>query len=409
MTLRILLVGNHWTQGPGGAETMLVRTPDLLRAAGHEVVPFAVDEERTLPTPVRDRLPVAAGRGARTRFGEAWAGTWSPRAYRALTSVIEDVRPDVAHVHHVFERLTVSVLDALRRRGVPTVMTLHDYKPVCPNFRLFTDGAPCTRCLSGRYAQVVRHRCLEGSRWRSVAAAADAYASRARGVYERVDRLVAPSAFLRDRVVEGGLPADRVAVLPNPVVAAPAPRAARAEPPGVVFASRLVAEKGVHTLLDASARLPAGTRLRIIGSGRAEHEVRARVASEGLPVDLLGPLPPSEVAAHLRTAAAAVLPALWWENCPMAVLEAAALGVPVVASTVGGIPELVDDGRTGLLVPPGDAAALAAALTHLVEDPETAARLGAAAWRRARERHDPARHVQALVELYDRVSAARAR
>jgi glycosyltransferase involved in cell wall biosynthesis len=282
-------------------------------------------------------------------------------------------------------------------------MTLHDYKPVCPNFRLFTDGAPCTRCLSGRYANVVRHRCLEGSRWRSVAAAADAYASRTRGVYDQVDRLVAPSAFLRDRLVEGGLPADRVEVLPNPVVAAPAPRERRAEPPVVVYASRLVAEKGVHPLLDAAARLPAGVRLRMIGSGRTEREVRARVAAEGLPVDVLGALPQAEVAGHLRTAAAAVLPALWWENCPMAVLEAAALGVPVVASDVGGIPELVDDGRTGLLVPPGDAAALAAALIRLVQDPATAARLGAAAWARVRERHDPARHLEALVRLYEDV------
>ena len=115
--MRVLLVGNHWTEGPGGAETMLVLTADLLRAAGHEVVPFAVAEERTLPTPVRASLPVAAGTGARTRFGEAWAGVWSPSAYRALARVVDAVRPDVAHVHHVFERLTVSVLDALRRRG----------------------------------------------------------------------------------------------------------------------------------------------------------------------------------------------------------------------------------------------------------------------------------------------------
>jgi glycosyltransferase involved in cell wall biosynthesis len=221
-----------------------------------------------------------------------------------------------------------------------------------------------------------------------------------------VDRLVAPSAFLRDRVVDGGLPADRVAVLPNPVVAAAAPRRAPAGPPDVVYASRLVAEKGVHSLLDAAARLPAGVRLQLIGSGRAEGEVRSRVAAEGLPVDVLGPLPPAEVAAHLRKAAVAVLPALWWENCPMAVLEAAALGVPVVASAVGGIPELVDDGRTGLLVPPGDAAALAGALTRLVEDPAAAARLGAAGWARVRERHDPARHVGALVELYGEVRAA---
>jgi glycosyltransferase involved in cell wall biosynthesis len=401
--VRVLLVGNHWTQGPGGAETVLVLTADLLRAAGHEVVPFAVAEERTLPTPVRSSLPPAAGAGARTRFGEAWAGVWSPSAYRALGRVVDEVRPDVAHVHHVFERLTLSVLDALQRRGVPTVMTLHDYKPVCPNFRLFTEGAPCTRCVSGGYWQVVRHRCLEGSRWRSVAAAVDSYAARARGVYDRVDRFVAPSAFLRDRVVEGGLAAGRVEVLPNPVVAG-SPRPARAEPPAVLYASRLVAEKGVHTLLDAAARLPAGVRVRLAGSGRLERAVRARVAAEGLPVDVLGPLPPDRVAAELRAAAVAVLPALWWENCPMAVLEAAAQGVPVVAAAVGGVPELVDDGTTGLLVPPGDAAALAGALTRLLSDPAEAERLGRAGWARARSRHDPAAHVAALQEVYRRVA-----
>ncbi|WP_369135649.1 glycosyltransferase [Modestobacter sp. I12A-02662] len=398
--MRVLLVGNHWTDGPGGAETVLALTADLLRRAGHEVVPFAVAEDRTLPTPVRDRLPVAAGSGARTRFGEAWAGTWSARAYRALARVVDEVRPDVAHVHHVFERLTTSVLDALRRRGVPTVMTLHDYKPVCPNYRLFTDGAPCTRCLSGHYVEVVRHRCLEGSRWRSVAAAADAYVSRARGVYDRVDLFVAPSAFLRDRVVAGGLPADRVRVLPNPVPAADEPRRAREEPPYVLYASRLVPEKGVGTLLDTAARLPDGVRLRIAGSGRMERQVRARVAAQDLPVDVLGPRPAAEVTALLRGAAVAVLPALWWENCPMAVLEAAAQGVPVVASAVGGIPELVDDGATGLLAPPGDPAALAAALTRLLDDPADAAAIGRAGWARVRERHDPAGHVAALLDLY---------
>ncbi|MGR6964769.1 glycosyltransferase [Geodermatophilus sp. URMC 61] len=402
--MRVLLVGNHWTEGPGGAETVLVLTADLLRAAGHEVVPFAVAEELTLPTPVRSSLPDAAGAGARTRFGEAWAGVWSPAAYRALTRVVDEVRPDVAHVHHVFERLTLSVLDALHRRGVPTVMTLHDYKPVCPNFRLFTEGAPCTRCLSGGYWQVVRHRCLEGSRWRSVAAAVDSYAARARGVYDRVDRFVAPSAFLRDRVVDGGLPADRVEVLPNPVVAAPSPRPIPGDPAAVLYASRLVAEKGVHTLLDAAARLPARVRVRLAGSGRLERAVRARITAEELPVDVLGPLPPDRVAAELRAAAVAVLPALWWENCPMAVLEAAAQGVPVVASAVGGVPELVDDGATGLLVPPGDAAALSGALTRLLAEPAEADRLGRAGWARVRSRHDPAAHVTALQEVYRRVA-----
>jgi glycosyltransferase involved in cell wall biosynthesis len=145
-------------------------------------------------------------------------------------------------------------------------------------------------------------------------------------------------------------------------------------------------------------------RVRLAGSGRLERAVRARVAAEGLPVDVLGPLVPDRVAAELRAAAVAVLPALWWENCPMAVLEAAAHGVPVVASAVGGVPELVDDGRTGLLVPPGDVAALAGALTRLVSDPAEADRMGRAGWARMRSRHDPAAHVAALQDVYRRVA-----
>ena len=165
-----------------------------------------------------------------------------------------------------------------------------------------------------------------------------------------------------------------------------------------------MAEKGVDVLLDAAARLPAGVRVRLAGSGRAERAVRARVAAEALPVDVLGPLPPSGVAAQLREATVAVLPALWEENCPMAVLEAAAAGVPVVASAIGGIPELVGEGVTGLLVPPGDAGALATALTRVVRDPAGAAAMGAAGWAQVRQRHDPEAHVEALLGVYRRVA-----
>ena len=398
--MRLLLVGNHWTPGPGGAETMLVLTEELLTDAGHEVVPFALAEERTLPTPAADLLPRWAKDEARTGLGEALAGLWSRQAGRALEAALVRHRPDVAHVHHVFEGLTLAVLAALHRHRVPVVMTLHDYRPVCPNFRLFRDGAPCTRCLDGRYARVVVHRCLEGSRWRSVAAAAEGHLARRRGWYDDVAAFVSPSRFLRDRVVEGGLPVDRVRVLPNPV---PLPDRAGepATPPYVAFTGRLVEEKGIRVLLDAAARLPDGVHVKALGSGRLAEEVADRVARDRLPVDLLGLGTPADAAALLRGASAAVLPSLWWENCPMAVLEAAALGVPVVASAVGGLPELVEDGVTGRLVPPGDAPALAGALSAVVTDPAAARRLGAAARERVRLRHDPGAHVGALLEVYD--------
>jgi glycosyltransferase involved in cell wall biosynthesis len=414
--VRVLLVGNHWTAGPGGAETMLVLTAGLLESAGHEVTAYALGEERTLPTPAADLLPRWRKLEARTGWGEAVAGTWSRQAARGLTQLLGRWRPDVAHVHHVHEGLTLSVLDALHRAGVPVVMTLHDYRPVCPNYRLWRDGRPCGECLGGRYLQVVRHGCLEGSRWRSVAGAAEAYVARWRGWYDDVALFLSPSRYLAGQVVAGGLPADRVRVLPNPVevpescVPESAPAHAPTHDPGecgagVAFTGRLVEEKGVRVLLDAAALLPPGVRVRLLGSGRLADEVEERVTRERLPVDLLGPGTPSDAAALLRRSRVAVLPATWPENCPMSLLEAAALGVPVVASAVGGIPELVEDGRTGLLVPPGDAPALATALSRLALDPGLSAAFGRAGREGVRARHDPTRHLVGLLDAYAAATA----
>ena len=402
--MRVLLVGNHWTPGPGGAETMLVLTAELLGQAGHDVVPFALAEDATLPTPDADLLPRSVKESARTAMGQAWGGVWSQDAARAVEAAVRRHRPDVAHVHHVFEGLTLAALHALHRAAVPVVMTLHDYRPVCPGFRLLADGRPDTSCL-GRPLQVLRHRCLEGSRWRRVAAAGEAIVARRRGWYDDVAVFLAPSRFVRDRVVEGGLPAAKVRVVPNPVVV-PEPVRRPDAPPVVAYTGRLVEEKGVHVLLDAARELPPGVRVRMSGSGRLTGALAARVRGEQLPVDLLGPGTPTAVAAELRRATVAVLPALWWENCPMAVLEAAAAGLPVVATAMGGIPELVENGRTGLLVPPGDAASLAAALTAVVSDPGRARRMGLAGRERVRTRHQPAAHRAALECAYDAAVAA---
>jgi len=186
-----------------------------------------------------------------------------------------------------------------------------------------------------------------------------------------------------------------------------------AEPPVVAYTGRLVQEKGVHVLLDAAGRLPTGVRVRVTGSGRLAAELAVRVRDERLPVDLLGPATPAGVAGELHRASVAVLPALWWENGPMAVLEAAGAGVPVVATAMGGIPELVEDGRTGMLVPAGDSLALAGALTALLTDPGRARRMGAAARDRVRTRHDPQVHLAALEAAYreavERTAARRMR
>ena len=401
--MRVLLLANHYRPGPGGAEAVLLTTEGLLRERGHQPVPFAVREPDTAPTPWAVWFPPMAGAGARTEAGRRLAATASRPAQDALHRLLDAAPPDVAHVHHVFEGLTLSVVDVLLTRRVPVVMTLHDYKPVCPNYRLYTGGRPCQRCLGGGYWNVLRHRCLEGPAWRGVAAAVDAYRRRMRRLWERVDLFVAPSRYLRDRVVAGGLPAGRVTVVPNPVELPPdPPPTARRGPARFLYTGRLVAEKGLDDLLIAAASLRGRATVELFGEGRLAEALQARVAAEELPVRLHGFVGRDRLARELTAATATVLPARWPENCPLAILEAAALGVPAVASAVGGIPELVDDGRTGLLVPAGDPATLAAALAALTADPARVAALGRAARRRVAARHHPGDHADALLECYRR-------
>ncbi|HEY6744536.1 MAG TPA: glycosyltransferase [Mycobacteriales bacterium] len=379
--MRILVVGNH-ARPVGGAETMLLDGVRLLREAGHEVRVLALGTDGGPPPP--------AGR---------FAAVWSRPAAAATDRLLARWRPDVAHVHHVYEGLTLSVVAALQRAGVPVVMTLHDYRPVCPNYRLFRAGGPCERCLrpSRRPVEVARLGCLEGPRLRSVAAAAEA--AFAGPIHRRVAAFVAPSTYLRDRVVAGGLPAGKVTVLPNPVRPGP-PRPAPPDRPRFGYIGRLVDEKGLDTLLDAAALLPPGAAVDVYGDGRMTGRIGDRVAAQRLPVTVHGRIAPADVPAALHRLTAAVLPALWPENCPLALLEAAACAVPAIASRVGGIPEIVADGRTGLLVPPGDPRALAAAMAGL--GPARSARLGAAARADAVARHAPGDYLTRLEALLTR-------
>jgi glycosyltransferase involved in cell wall biosynthesis len=379
--MRILQL-NNLDRRDGGAETVTAHTGNLLRDAGHEVLHFAGSHRPS-------------------------QGVYSLRSRRALARLLRVTKPDVAHAHNVYGRLTLSVLDALDAAGVPTVLTLHDYRAVCPNGILLAPDGPCRRCVEGTVAHAVRFGCLHGSRYASAVAAVEVALNRRRGAYAKADVLICPSHTMERIVSEAGLPAGRLEVVPNAVRASAAPRGRPPLPARFVFAGRLTPAKGLHTLLAAARRLPDGARVVVLGSGRQEAVVRRSAA--GFPVEIRGAADAAEVRRELARATAVVVPSLWIENCPMAILEAGALGVPAVASDLGGMRELVADGHDGLLVPPGRPAALAGALRTLAEDPELVARLGERAWKRVWARHAPDGYRAAILSCYERARRLRAR
>lgn len=393
--MKVLAVSSFW-HPRGGDTTCLFGMVDLLRARGHEVVPFAMRHPDNLPSvwearwPPRLELLGAAREAQLARLPQA---IWSRRAAKAMASLLRDVRPDVAHLHHVHRHLTPSVLAPLRAAGVPVVWTVHDYELICPNAHLYTRGAPCERCRGHRYQEAVRLACRREDPRQSLAVAVEKWVHAALGVWRRVDRFLCPSRFLLDRLRDFGLPADRLAHHPNFVYERPA---ADGVGEGVLYAGRLTSEKGVEDLIRAARELP-DVPFTVVGDGPLRAALTAQAPAN---VVFLGQVEPAAVPGLLGGARVVVVPSRWPENDPYAVLEAQMVGRPVVASAVGGIPEQIRDGVDGLLVPPASPGAMARALRGLVADPGRCAELGSRARDRVRNERSTMAWVGRLEDTY---------
>ncbi len=392
--MRVCIV-HSWHHRRGGDSVAAWDLADRLEAAGHEVARFAMRHPDNDPSPWSVRWPVWVEPGqpadARHRV-RSWASlAWNEDAGRAARTLYRDVRPDIVHAHHIHRHLTPAVLHAARALGIPIVQTAHDYEWICPEGHLFSQGAPCTACRGHRYGEAVLRRCKRGALAPSVAVAAEKWLHQAMGARNWVDQYLSPSRFLAEKLASFGIPRERIAVLPNPVAVSPP------TPPGKgwVFAGRLTREKGSAVLAAAMKDLP-GT---VVGDGP-----EALALQSGMPgTRFTGHLSAAGVNAQLGAAAVVVVPSIWWENQPYAVTEAQALGRAVVASDLGGIPELIDHGRDGLLVPAGDPRALREAVGALLADPGRCQALGDAARTRVARDLDPARHLTATLEVYQRI------
>lgn len=404
-----------------GSETVLFHTRDLLKSRGHEVRDFAMSDARNLET--RDGWSFAPprdyndrSRPKKDRAVDALATIYSRSARRALSTLLDsmDGRPDVAHLHLISHQLTFSVVDELRSRGIPTVMTLHDYKIGCPAYVLYRDGARCTKCIDGPVENVIRYRCLKGSAAGSAIAAVEARIARSRGSWLDIDAFVTPSAFAGEVAVSTGVDRQRVHVIQNflPETEAATPLPSFAAPARFFIASRLEAVKGIRELLQVFTE-SAGELgvLAIAGAGGELEPEVIQTAHESPYVEYLGRLSRAEVLAQLRVSRASLTPSLWDENNPMSLLEARAAGTPVIATRVGGLPEMVTHGVDGFLVDPGNLQELRDSMLRLAGDPELASRFAAAGRERLEMLNSPAAHYPALMNAYEaaiRSASARA-
>lgn len=377
----MLFVHNAY-QHRGGEDTVVESEIALLRAHGHEVETYARNNDdvggMSSPALARDTL-------------------WSKRTVRDVGDVISRFRPDVMHVHNTFPLISPSLYWAAARAGVPVVQTLHNFRLMCLSALFLREGHVCEDCMGRLPWRGVTRACYRGSRAASAALAGMLALHRGIGTYrDKVARYIALNEFCRGKFIEGGLPADRVVVKPNFVDFAPPVPAERA---GLLFVGRLSAEKGVATLVAAMA-LSHGGQLRVAGDG-PDVGVLDGVAG----VVRLGGLPGDAVRREMSRAMALVVPSIWFENFPRTIVEAFACGLPVIASRIGALADIVTDGETGLLFEPGNPRDLAEKLAWAQANPEQMGAMG----RRARAQYEAEFSAEVnyrrLLEIYE---AARA-
>ncbi|MFN8160107.1 MAG: glycosyltransferase [Solirubrobacterales bacterium] len=382
--VRVLIAHNRYRR-QGGEERHVELLERGLAEAGTAVRRFELEGTELDRSPVRR---AAAGLVLAYRPGASGIGR-----------VIEDWRPSVVHFHNLWPLLTPSALRLARRSGAAVVLTAHNYRFACPGGTLQHGGMNHEDCIDGSSLRCAI-RDPRGNRLESLAYGIALEVQRRLGMLRRwVDAFVAPSAFMAGMLIRSGLPGNRVHVIPYglPVRADP-------PPPGrsfALFLGRLVPEKGVRTLLSAGHLAPE-VPLAIGGEGPLAAEVRR----DGPGTRYLGALDRADADQALRDAAFTLVPSEWHENLPFSALESLAAGRAVVATRMGGLPEIVDDGETGLLVAPGEPTALAAAMSRLWRDPERLTAMGRRGAEVAAARYSLRNQTARLLDLYRRLPRA---
>jgi len=393
--LRVLMLHNRYREF-GGEDAVLDAESKMLQANGVEVQVVFFDNQ------------VERGHELLGTLEMGRHSAWSKDSARRITQICRQFRPQVAHVHNFWMRMTAAAHEACQAEGVPTVQTLHNFRPLCLNAQFLRKGIICQDCLGKVPWRGVLRRCYRNSMVSSAAVANMIMVNRRRRTWqELVDAFLVMSEHTRSQFIAGGFPAERILVKTNfiedPGMVTTLPSSSHT----IAYVGRLSPEKGVHNLLAAWAKLaPAEpARLLIVGDGPARSDLQRQALQLGFPepdVVFAGWKSREEVKTLLSSVRAWVLPSLWFEGggCPISLVEALAAGRPAIVSQLGGLSEVVEHERNGLLCTPGDLSHLASAIARILSDDALADSLGAGARRTFETRHMPAPNFQRLMEIY---------
>jgi len=394
MTLKILLAHNYYQQS-GGEDTVFTAEAALLRERGHTVIEYIEDNHRIL---TMKKVDVAI------------QTLWSQDSYLKISELIAAGKPDIVHFHNTFPLISPSAYYACQNAGVPAIQSLDNPRLLCPSATFFRDGHLCQDCMNKTPPwPSVLHACYHDSRLQTGVIASMLTLHRWLGTWEKkINFYLVATEFYRRKFIEGGLPEEKVILKPHFVALDPGLEKNQRIGDYAIFMARLDPEKGVRTMLQAWRELSA-IPLQIRGAGQLEQEVRDFIRTNGMHnIELVGRMTEKELDQFRRQASFLVWPSEgYYETFGMVAVECFAVGIPVIASKIGVMNEIVTDGVTGLLFTPGDPADLARKVRWAWEHPHEMAEMGGNARREYEEKYTAEKNYTMLMEIYQRAIATK--
>ncbi len=358
----------------GGSDRYFFTLAELLRKHGHRVVPFAAASPNNEPSEWENYFPRGAdfeqpGAGDLLRF------LYSHDAVKSIRRLLKDTDINLAHFHIYYGKLTASILEVLKRDGIPLIQTLHEYKLTCPVYSHLSNDQICEACEGKHFWRALPKRCNRGSLARTALSVTESYVSKMLGAVKKFDHFISVSHFLRKKMISHGMPEDKISTVHNFVdVSDITPNFSEGD--YILYFGRVHRSKGILTLIEAAVPL-TDVPIYIVGDGEAMSEVQQIIEQNGCKhIHLLGFKQGDELRELIRNSICTVLPSEWYENCPMSVLESYAYGKPVIGADIGGIPELIVDSVDGFLVPSGEPETLRDRLLWMFAHKDDAAEMG---------------------------------
>jgi glycosyltransferase involved in cell wall biosynthesis len=382
--MNIVLCHNYYQQ-PGGEDRVFHDEAELLESHGHQIARFTVHNDSIK---------------GRSKLGVAQGTIWNRRAAAELSEMIGREQAQIVHFHNTLPLISPAAYYAARAAGAAVVQTLHNYRFLCPKATFFRNGGVCEECL-GKWTSwpAVAHGCYRDSRSASAVVAAMLATHRALGTYTHaVDAYIACSEFSRSKLIEGGLPAEKITAKPNFV--SPDPGTGTGQGGYAMYLGRLSPEKGVSTLLAAWEQVGDALPLKIVGDGPLAESV-SEAAQRNPSVEWLEWQSNSRVQQIIGDACFLVLPSVNYEGFPKTIVEAFSKGTPVVASKLGAMAELIDDGQTGLHFEPGNSDDLASKVRQLAANPSQIASMRRAARRQYEQKYTAEANYPKLMAIYE--------